>query len=229
VALVLAGHAAWMAWLAAAPLLAVPLVGRLVRAVDPPPPPQGGGDTRRAVAASVAPSLVLLAVTLAGGGVLTFLPIERPDGALATAALLAFGVAAALARWRAGLLADRLGARALLPASLAVGVAGLAVLAGGLGVDGAGGAALVLAGVLLVGTCYGAVQNLTLVVAFARAGAGGTTAASAVWNACFDAGTGLGAAALGVAVAGAGLATTLLAVAVLVVATVPVALASTPR
>jgi predicted MFS family arabinose efflux permease len=226
VALVLGGHTAWLAWLAAAPVLAVPLVRPLARAVTPPAREERGGG-RRAVRASVAPSLVLLAVTLAGGGVLTFVPIDRPDGALATVALLVMGVTSALARWRAGVLADRVGARALLPASLAAGVAGLCVLAAGLHAAGAGGDAAVLAGAALVGVCYGAVQNLTLVVAFARAGAAGTTAASAVWNACFDAGTGLGALLLGFAVAGVGLPWTLTLVALLVAATAPVAVATT--
>jgi predicted MFS family arabinose efflux permease len=49
------------------------------------------------------------------------------------------------------------------------------------------------------------VQNLTLLTAFARAGEGGATAASAMWNASFDAGTAVGALVLGLVAAGVGL------------------------
>ena len=74
--------------------------------------------------AALAPSGVLFVVTLAGGGLVTFLPIERPDGVLATVALLLFGLTGALTRWRAGLLADRLGSRRLMPLALAVAARG---------------------------------------------------------------------------------------------------------
>src|SRR3954465_13246632 len=66
VALVLAGHPAWLAWLAASPGLAPPLIPRLVRAV-PPGSTSGHTGSRRAALAALAPSAVLLVVTLAGG------------------------------------------------------------------------------------------------------------------------------------------------------------------
>jgi predicted MFS family arabinose efflux permease len=220
VALVLGGHVGWLAWLAASPVLALPLVPRLVRAV--PLEPAGGTSSRAAARAALAPSAVLLVVTLAGGGLVTFLPIERPDGALATAALLAFGVTGAVARWRAGLLADRMGARTLLPLSLVVGAAGLALVAVGLGA----GDGWVLAGAAVFGAGFGAVQNLTLVTAFARAGEGGAAAASAMWNASFDAGTAAGALALGLVATGLGLPWTYVAVSVVLVLALPVARAA---
>jgi predicted MFS family arabinose efflux permease len=221
VALVLDGHTAVLSWLAAAPVLALPLVAVLARAV----PWQGGGRTssRAAARAALAPSAVLFVVTLAGGGLVTFLPIERPDGVLATVALLVFGVAGALTRWRAGLLVDRVGTGRLLPSTLLLGAAGMAVVAVGLPT----GDAVVLVGAALFGAGYGAVQNLTLVTAFARAGEGGTTAASALWNASFDAGTALGALVLGVVAAGAGLSWTYLLVTAVLVAALPVARAAT--
>src|ERR687890_300770 len=107
VALVLAGHAAVMAWLAASPLLGILLVPVLARAVAGQVDGDAAGSGRAAALAALLPSTVLFAVTLAGGGVVTFLPIERPDGSTATIALLLFGVTAALGRWRAGLPADR--------------------------------------------------------------------------------------------------------------------------
>ena len=221
-ALVLAGHVGWLSWLAASPVLAVFLVPRLVRLVAPD---TGAGPTirrRAAVRAALAPSAVLFAVTMAGGGVVTFLPIERPDGVLATVALLVFGGTVAATRWRAGVLADRLGGSWLLPLALVVAAVGLVVTAVGLNT----GAAWVVLGAGLFGAGYGAVQNLTLVAAFARGGEGGTTTVSAIWNASFDAGTAVGALALGFLAAGIGLDRTYVVVAALLAAAVPLASAA---
>jgi predicted MFS family arabinose efflux permease len=223
VALVLAGHAGWLAWLAAAPVLALPLVPGLVRAAAPDDPAGHGHGGRRAALAALSPSLVLLVVTLAGGGLVTYLPIERPDGTLATVALLLFGVTGALARWRAGMVADRTGATWLLPASLVASAAGMVGVAAGLH----GSAALVLVGAAVSGVGYGSTQNLTLLAAFARAGAGGATAASAMWNAAFDAGTAVGALALGGVSAGIGLPWTFVIVAGVLAASVPLAVTAT--
>src|SRR4051812_28317653 len=138
VALVLAGHVGWLAWLAASPLMGIALVPRLVRSLGPQEAAGPVGARRAAVLAALAPSAVLFVVTLAGGGLVTFLPIERPDGALATVALLLFGITGALARWRAGLVADRLGgSRGLTVAALAAGAVGMVLTAAGLG-GGAG-------------------------------------------------------------------------------------------
>jgi MFS family permease len=218
VALVLDGHVAWLAWLAASPVLALPLVPAVVRGAHADPP-AGRSSSRAAVRAALAPSAVLLVVTLAGGGLVTFLPIERPDGVLATATLLVFGITAALGRWRAGVLADRTGTRLLLPLALLGSAAGLAAVALGLGA----GAGWVLAGAAVFGAGYGAVQNLTLVTAFARAGEGGATAASAMWNASFDAGTAVGALVLGLVAAGVGLPWTYVLVAAALLLTLPLA------
>ena len=225
VALVLDGHAGWLAWLAASPLLGLFLVPALVRAMPPQEVRGAAGAGRIAAMAALAPSVVLFVVTLAGGGFVTFLPIERPDGALATAALLLFGLTGAITRWRAGLLADRLGSRRLLPLALCLGAVGLAVVAAGL----VAGDAWVLVGAAVFGAGFGAVQNLTLLAAFARAGEGGATAASAMWNASFDAGMAVGALALGIVAAGIGLPWTYVLVGALLAAFLPMALASTGR
>jgi predicted MFS family arabinose efflux permease len=170
---------------------------------------------------------VLFAVTFAGGATVTFLPIERPDGVLATVALLLYGIASALGRWCAGVLGDRIGNRLLLPATVLLTAVGLAVLATGL----AAGAPVVLgAGAAVLGAGYGAVQSLTLMAAFDRAGDGGATTASAFWNAAFDAGTGVGAVALGPVAASIGLPWGLTLVSVLLAALLPVSrLATRPR
>ena len=170
-----------MAWLAALPVLAVPFVPGLVRGgAGPtttrcrPRTPDGGPRC-----AAVAPSAVLFVMTLAGGGVVTFLPIERPSGALATAALLVVGRPARGARWPSGVLADRVGHRLLLPGALLWAPPGSSARPAAC----APGDALVLAGAALFGVGYGAVQNLTL-AAFARAGDGrGHRRPGAMWNA----------------------------------------------
>jgi predicted MFS family arabinose efflux permease len=221
-ALVLAGHVGWLSWLAASPLLGLVLVPMLVRSVAPEAGPGPVGTRRAAVRAALAPSVVLFAVTMAGGGVVTFLPIERPDGVLTTVALLVFGVTAAVTRWRSGALADRLGGSGLLPLALVVAAIGLVLIAVGL----TAGAAWVAIGAGVFGAGFGAVQNLTLIAAFARAGEAGTTTASAMWNAAFDAGTAVGALALGFLAAGIGLDRTYVVVAALLAAAVPLASAA---
>jgi predicted MFS family arabinose efflux permease len=84
----------------------------------------------------------------------------------------------------------------------------------------------VVIGAGVFGAGFGAVQNLTLVAAFARAGDAGTTTASAMWNAAFDAGTAVGALALGFLAAGIGLDRTYVVVAALLAAVVPLASAA---
>ena len=222
VALVLDGHVGWLSWLAASPVLGALLVPRLVRSVGPQPGPGPAGSGRAAVRAALLPSVVLFLVTMAGGGLVTFLPIERPDGVLATVALLVFGVTGAVTRWRSGMLSDRLGTGLLLPLALVVSAVGMVVTAVGLDA----GAGWVLAGAAVFGAGYGATQNLTLVSAFARAGEGGTTTASAMWNASFDAGTAIGALALGFLAAGIGLDWTYVVVGALLAAAVPLASAA---
>jgi predicted MFS family arabinose efflux permease len=76
---------------------------------------------------------------------------------------------------------------------------------------------------------FGVTQNLTLLAAFARAGEGGKTSASAVWNAAFDVGTASGALLLGLAAAGIGLPWTFVVVAATLVAAVPIAVAAGGR
>ncbi|WP_347059821.1 MFS transporter [Blastococcus sp. HT6-30] len=220
VALVLGGQIGWLGWLSAAPVLGLLVLPLLLRSVQTSEERGPAGDARAALRAALAPSVVLLVVTTAGGGFVTFLPIERPDGRLATAALLLWGLAGALGRWRAGLLADRVGSGLLLPLSLLTGAAGLALAGAGLW----WGPAWVLLGAALFGAAFGAVQNLTLLRAFARAGDRGTTTASALWNASFDGGTAAGALLLGFAFGAVGLPWTLVLSAVVLSAAMPLAL-----
>ncbi|MGY1845978.1 MULTISPECIES: MFS transporter [unclassified Blastococcus] len=219
VALVLGGHVGVLSWLAASPVLGLFFLPALLRSVVSREEPAPAGNARAAVRAALAPSVVLLVVTTAGGGFVTFLPIDRPDGQVATGALLLWGLFGAVTRWRAGVLADRLGTAVLLPLAVLVAAVGLAVAGAGLW----WGAGWVLLGAALFGAGFGGVQNLTLLRAFARAGERGTTAASALWNASFDAGTAAGALLLGFAYGAAGLPWTFVLSAVVVAAVLPLA------
>lgn len=222
VALVLDGHVGWLAWLSASPVLGLLFLPMLLRSVTTREERGAKGGARTAVRAALAPSLVLFVVTTAGGGLVTFLPIDRPDGRLATVALLLWGLFGALTRWRAGVLADRLGTALLLPVAVLVGAVGLAVAGIGL----LAGSAWVLVGAAVFGAGFGAVQNLTLLRAFARAGERGTTAASALWNASFDAGTACGALLLGFVFGAVGLGWTFVLSAAALAVVVPLARAA---
>jgi predicted MFS family arabinose efflux permease len=216
--LALGGRFDVVAILATAPLLALPLVRRF-RGIETAGEPQRAGG-REALRAVLPACLVLAVVTAVGGGLVTFLPVERPDGAVAGLALLLFGVVAAIGRWRVGHIVDRTGTtRLLLPAALVLCAGGIALVAAGLGADAAG---LVVAGAAIAGAGYGSVQNLTLVAALGRAGPARESTASATWNASFDTGTAIGAWAVGaIAAAGPGLATTYLGCAALVLLVIP--------
>ncbi|WP_346622340.1 MFS transporter [Blastococcus montanus] len=219
VALVLNGHVGWLSWLSASPVLGLVFLPMLLRSMTSHEDRGPSGNARAAVRAALVPSVVLFVVTTAGGGLVTFLPIDRPDGQLATGALLLWGLAGAVTRWRAGVLADRVGTRLLLPLAVLLGALGLAVAAVGLWTH----PVWVLLGSAMFGAGFGAVQNLTLLRSFARAGEDGTTAASAVWNASFDAGTATGALLLGFTFGAVGLPWTFVLSAVALAVVLPLA------
>ncbi len=220
--LALGGHFPLVAILATVPLLALPLAGRFA-GVEPASgaPVVGGGAVRAVLPACI----VLAVVTAVGGGLVTFLPLERPDGAVAGLALLAYGATGAISRWRVGHVVDRSGStRVLLPVTLCLSAAGIAVVAAGLS---ASSGRLVVLGAAVAGSGYGGVQNLTLVAAFKRAGPERASTASAMWNASFDTGTAVGAWAIGaIAEAGPGLSATYLGCAALVLLVIPLGAAA---
>ncbi|WP_395728934.1 MFS transporter [Nakamurella sp.] len=215
VALTEAGHFAVVAGLGAVPLLALPLVGRF-----PKPPPRGqrrAGAARPPVWSLAGVLALLLATTLAGGGIFAIVPVQLAgSGAVVTWALLLLGVTSALARWRAGSLADRAGPARLLPAVAVIGALGLALLAWGAAGTVAWSAVLVAGGAAVFGIAYGGVQNLTLLLSFDLAGPERRAGASAAWNATYDAGTAVGALLIGAVAAGSSLTTAMVGCALLV-------------
>lgn len=214
-----------IAVIAAVPALGATLAFRSGwrRAASPVTPRPVFGDTRATIASSVAPAVVLCAITIVGGAVVTILPIER-SGFTATIGLLLFGVASAVARWQAGVRVDRHGVVSLLVGACALVIAGVVALAAGLtsAVD-----MVTLLACATIGAGYGAVQSLTLFSAFARSSVGNRAVASAVWNAAFDSGTAIGAILIGALTATSlGLWGAFAVLAALVAATVPAGIAS---
>lgn len=224
--------------LSAAPLLGVPAAVGLARAVealaavgaveehavDPAAsgPARASGRGWAAYGRLLRPTIVLLGVTLAGGALLTFTPQMVDSPLLTTAGLFVMGLVAALARWRAGLLADRHGAARFVWPLILVGAAGMVVVA--LAVrDPATASLAFLAGMVLVGLAYGALQNLTLVQAFAAVPRGGHNLASAVWNVGFDAGTAIGSVLVGALAVRSSFTLGLLVAGAVTLATLPLA------
>lgn len=231
-ALTSSSNFAWVAGIAACPMLALPLVrvfgGGNSTAVTP-----ASHGVAGAVRAVTVPSVVLLVVTLSGGGLVTFLPIALSNGQLAGLTLLVFGVTGTLGRWQAGVASDRIGMRRLLPAALVAGALGLVAIAAALPGSGNPGTIQIVAlfaGAAIFGAGYGATQNLTLIAVFARAGERHAVTASAVWNICFDAGTAIGSYGVGLlAATGLHLNGTFVVCAVLVAAAMPAAIATGTR
>ena len=81
----------------------------------------------------------------------------------------------------------------------------------------------------LVGLCYGALQNLTMLQAFAAAGPRRVGTASAIWNAGFDAGTATGSLVVGWVAVGSGFGPGMALTAVLSFLTLPLALVRARR
>ncbi len=175
--------------------------------------------TRTVQASLLAPWTMMLCTASTAGGLVAFLPLAVPR--LASPALLLFGIATVAGRWVAGVVGDRIGShRAVLPSVLTavIGTAGMALATSGMDT-------LALAGALLLGAGFGALQNATLVVMFDRAESG---SASAVWNIAYDAGNGIGSVGFGILVGSWGYSVTFGIAAAVIVASAPLVLACRP-
>lgn len=142
--------------------------------------------------------LLFATATMAGGVVITFLPLAVPGSGVfsAASALLLIGVTSTASRWWAGRFGDRRDPRLLLAPGLlvcALGMAGLPL----------GGVVLVV-GAVLFGIGFGLLQNATLILMMERVSKSEYGLGSTLWNAAFDAGTGLGAFAFGFVISAVG-------------------------
>jgi predicted MFS family arabinose efflux permease len=144
--------------------------------------------------------LLFAAATMAAGVVVTFLPLAVPDSGIfsAAGALLVVGITSTASRWWGGRFGDRRDPRLLLAPGLiacAIGIAGLPF-----------GGALMLAGAALFGTGFGLLQNATLILTMERVSKSEYGLGSTLWNAAFDAGTGVGAFSFGFVISAVGFA-----------------------
>jgi predicted MFS family arabinose efflux permease len=142
--------------------------------------------------------LLFATCTMVGGVLVTFLPLAAPNvGAFSAAtALLALALATTVGRWWAGRFGDRNGPRDLLAPGLVLAALGVATLA-------QGGPAL-LVGATLFGLGFGVLQSATLILVMARVAKDEYGLGSTLWNAAFDAGTGIGAFLFGFVIEASG-------------------------
>lgn len=135
------------------------------------------------------------------GATVTFLPLAHKEIGTGTTmlALLLQGLGSAVARWASGRPVDRHGPQGAMTVGLALAVGAILALA-------FEGSAAVLAGMTLSGIAFGIVQTASLAQLLERAPADQADGASALWNAAYDAGLGLGGFVLGTLAATSGYA-----------------------
>ena len=216
----------WVFGLNVLPLVGIPAALRLASTIRPA---ARHGDAVAPIDADVSvlrlllrPILLLLAVTLAGGAVITFTPQAVESPSVAAGGLFLMGLAAAVSRWRAGVLADRHGAQRFVVPMVAL--TGVAMAGVAWAVASTDNGALFLVSMLVLGLCYGGLQNLTLLISFAAVSSRHHNRASAWWNIGFDAGTALGSVAVGVIAELTSFTTAFLICGAIAAATLPLAL-----
>jgi MFS family permease len=164
------------------------------------------------------PALIFAASTVAGGVVVSFLPLAAGvSGNLAAVGLLAQALTATISPWWAGRHGDRHGhARLLVP--------GLAIASLGMGaMIWLTSPAAVIAAMCLFGTGFGIIQNATLALMIDRMPASGIGTASALWSLAYDAGYGAGPAVFGLLVTHTGYPAGFALTGVLMLAALPAA------
>lgn len=162
------------------------------------------------------PAIVFASTALGTGIVVTFLPLAVPSSlaGLVAVALFVQPAAATLARWGAGRYGDRHDPARLILPSLLTCAAGLALIAL------TGDAVAIIAGVAVFGTGFGVAQNASLSLMYSRVPRSGYGTVSALWNAGYDGGMGVGALGFGVLAAHTGYPLAFLGAAVLLLAAV---------
>jgi predicted MFS family arabinose efflux permease len=179
-------------------------------------------DTRKAdgllgglrQAGQLRPFLIFAASTVAGGVVVSFLPLAAGVSSnVAAAGLLAQALTATISRWWAGRRGDRSGHARLLVPALAIASSGMVTMIW------LASPVAVIAGMCLFGIC----QNATFALMIDRMPASGVGTASALWNLAYDAGYGAGPAAFGLVVMHTGYPAAFALTAVLMLAAMPLA------
>ncbi|MEV0174565.1 MFS transporter [Streptomyces sp. NPDC050803] len=151
-------------------------------------------------AALLRPVVVFSATALAAGIIVTFLPLAVPSASTGVVAVALFvqSAAATVARWVAGRHGDRHGPASLVVPGLVVSAAGTLLTAL------THSPVAVVVGVALFGVGFGATQNATLSLMYARVPESGYGTVSALWNVAYDAGMAVGAVGFGILAARTG-------------------------
>ena len=137
-------------------------------------------------------ALIFGATTVAGGVVVSFLPLAAGVSAGTVAiGLLVQALTATTGRWWAGRHGDRHGPAGLLVPGLTIAAAGMIAMIW------LRSPVVVLAGMALFGAGFGIIQNATLTLMIDRMPASGLGAANALWNLAYDAGYGAGPVVFG--------------------------------
>lgn len=203
----------------------VPTLSLLSISALPPVPKPGlpAGRTGLPGRVLLIPCASMLAAAAAYGGMSSLLPIAAEGRAAVAGFALSVSAGAMLVgRYGAGVLADRIGGgRTLVPALVLAGL-GMGLIAAS--ITGFGGDVALIAGAIVFGGGFGAVQNEALLTLLASAGPDRVGAASAAWNIAYDGGTGIGALALGMVAGLAGYPAVFTLAAVTALAVVPAAL-----
>ncbi|MCS4536243.1 MFS transporter [Corynebacterium sp. HS2168-gen11] len=163
----------------------------------------------RGLAVTIVPAIAISSVSMGFGAVQSFLPaalrdVDPVQGASIAGILLAIGGGAQMIfRYFSGALADRRNRPGgmMLPGLCAamVGFAGIVVV-----LSYQLNLWWLVVPAFLFGAGFGAVANEALLEMFMRVSRGKIGHASTIWNASFDAGTGVGAIALGIVAAASG-------------------------
>ncbi len=163
------------------------------------------------------PALIFAASTVAGGVIVSFLPLAGLSGNVAAAGLLAQALTATISRWWAGRHGDRHGHARLLAPALAASSLGMGAMIW------LSSPAAAIAAMCLFGAGFGILQNATLALMIDRMPAIGVGTASALWNLAYDAGYGAGPAVFGLLVSHTGYPAGLALTGVLMIAALPAA------
>jgi MFS family permease len=164
------------------------------------------------------PFLIFAASTVAGGVVVSFLPLATGvSGNVAAAGLLVQALTATISRWWAGRRGDRTGHARLLVPALAIASLGMITMLW------LASPAAVIAGMCLFGIGFGIGQNATFALMIDRMPPSGAGTASALWNLAYDAGYGAGPAAFGLLVGHTGYPAAFALTAALMLAALPAA------
>jgi len=158
-------------------------------AADSEAPPRGMPALHRVAW----PSIALAIGAIATGITVTFLPLAHPEqsSAAIVLALLIQGLTTAAARWAVGRSIDRHGSKGALVIGVAQIIAGLLSLA-------LPSTMAVLAGMALCGIGFGILQSASLAALLRGCTPAQFDRASALWNAAYDAGLGIGGLAFGI-------------------------------